>query len=395
MISDLNNPQEASSPQRGPSMADLLEQYLPDGQLRRGEIVRGTVIRVTPHEIVVDVGAKCEGTVAGREMERLDSRFLESLKAGDELPVYILSSDGPGGEVALSVLRAQQEKGWSRAEALLESERPVELEIAASNRGGLLVRIGSVRGFVPASQLDPRRCVPRISDPDCREVLASLVGKKMTLQVIEVDRDRNRLILSERAALSKMRAKEARELFDTLEEGDVLDGRVSNLTHFGAFVDLGGVDGLLHLSEISWQPVEHPSDVFSVGQKVKVMILNVDRERKQVALSTKRLEDDPWTTVGERYHVGQLVKGRITRLAKWGAFARIVGDEAIEGLIHISELDEDRVGHPRDVVQSGDVVTLRVVRIEPERHRMALSLKRAQEEEPVEEDREEDEVDLE
>ncbi len=384
MLGDLNDYQDVSSSDGGLSMADLLDQYLPEEQLRRGEIVRGTIIRVTPHEIVVDVGAKCEGTVSGRELERLDADVLEGLHPGDEVPVYILSSDGAGGEVNLSISRAQQEKGWVEAEKLMADEQTVELEVVSSNRGGLLVRIGGVRGFVPASQLDPSRCVPRISDPECREVLSNLVGDQIELQVIEVDKDRNRLILSERAALAKVRAKEARELFKSLEKGDVLEGRVSNLTHFGAFVDLGGVDGLLHLSEISWMPVEHPGDFFDVGQELKVMILNVDHERKQVALSTKRLEPDPWVGVEDRYDSGQLIQGRITRLAKWGAFARIVGDEAIEGLIHISELSSERVSHPRDIVQSGDVVPLCIVRIEPERHRMALSLKRVSEEEKLE-----------
>ncbi|MGD1993379.1 MAG: S1 RNA-binding domain-containing protein [Anaerolineae bacterium] len=381
MIGDLNDYQDGSSSDGDLSMADLLEQYLPEDELRRGEVVRGTVIRVTPQEIVVDVGAKCEGTVSGRELERVEADVLDSLRPGDELSVYILSSDGAGGEVNLSIARAQQEKGWLEAEKLLENEQTIELEVASSNRGGLLVRIGGVRGFVPASQLDPARCVPRISDPECREVLSSMVGDQIELQVIEVDKDRNRLILSERAALAKVRAEEAQELFKSLEEGEIVEGRVSNLTHFGAFVDLGGVDGLLHLSEISWMPVEHPGDFFDVGQELRVMILSVDRERKQVALSTKRLEPDPWVGVEDRYESGQLVKGRVTRLAKWGAFARIVGDEAIEGLIHISELADERVSHPRDIVQSGDVVPLRIVRIEPERHRMALSLRRANSEE--------------
>ena len=383
MIGDLNDYQEASSSDGGLSMADLLDQYLPENRLRRGEIVRGTIIRVTSHEIVIDVGAKCEGTVSGRELEHVDPDLLATFNPGDELPVYVVSSDGAGGEVNLSVVRAQQEKGWVQAEKLMEDGETIELEIVSSNRGGLLVRIGGVRGFVPASQLDPGRCVPRISDPECREVLTGLVGSKIKLQVIEVNKDRNRLILSERAAMAQVRAKQAHRLFESLEEGGVLTGRVSNLTHFGAFVDLGGVDGLLHLSEISWMPVEHPGDFFSVGQEVEVMILSVDHEQKQVALSTKRLEADPWVGVDDRYEIGQVVEGCITRLAKWGAFARIKGDEAIEGLIHISELADERVTHPRDVVQSGDVLSLRIVRIESDRHRMALSLKRVSEEEQL------------
>ncbi len=368
------------------SMADLLEQYLPGCRLQRGQMVRGMIVRASRQGIVVDVGAKREGAVSVRELEQMDACLLAALKPGDEVSVYVLDPEGPGGEIVLSLARAQQEEGWHRAKALSESKETIELEVVSSNRGGLIVSIGAVRGFVPASQLDHGRRVPRISDPGCSEALADLVGCSLELQVIEVDRERNRLILSERAALSSRRAEGAGRLLDALKEGDVREGRVSNLTHFGAFVDLGGLDGLLHLSEISWQPVGHPSEVLEVGQEVEVMVLNVDRERRQVALSMKRLGPDPWVTVGERYQMGQLVEGRITRLARWGAFACIVGDEAIEGLIHISELDEQRVTHPRDVVRAGQILTLRVVRVEPERHRLALSLKQVTEGEQADAD---------
>jgi len=358
-------------------LAQLLERYAPVCSLRRGEIVRGVIVEVNSTSIIVDVGAKCEGVIPEKELGRLDPKDLASLKPGDEVRVCVLNPDGPRGEIILSIQRARQAQDWCRARALKESREVVELEIEGANRGGLLVRIGALRGFVPASQLDPARGVPRISDPSCSKALAELVGTRMRLLVIEADQDRNRLILSERAALAREREEESERLLETLREGDIRKGRVRNLTHFGAFVDLGGLDGLLHLSEISWMPVEHPGDVLRVGEEVEVLVLSVDRERRQVALSMKRLEPDPWATVGERYQVGQLVQGRVTRLTKWGAFARIVGDEAIEGLIHISELDDGKVGHPSEVVQPGDVVMLRVVRLEPERHRMGLSLRQA------------------
>lgn len=358
-------------------LAQLLEEYAPVCSLERGAIVRGVIVQVEQTALVVDVGAKCEGVVPERELARLDPRFLTSLKPGVEIDVCVLNPDGPRGEIVLSILRAQQAQDWCRARALKESGEIVELEVDSSNRGGLLVRIGGLRGFVPASQLDPARGIPRISDPTCSEALSRLVGNRIRLVVIEADQDRNRLILSERAALSRQREEESKRILATLQEGEVRKGRVRNLTHFGAFIDLGGLDGLLHLSEISWQPVEHPAEVLQVGQEVEVLVLSVDRERQQVALSMKRLEPDPWVTVGERYRIGQLVQARITRLTKWGAFARIVGDEAIEGLIHISELDERKLNHPSEVVQPGDVVTLRVIRLEPERHRMGLSLRQA------------------
>jgi small subunit ribosomal protein S1 len=359
------------------SMSDLLDQYLPDCQLQAGQVTHGTVLRITPTEIVIDVGAKCEGTVSGQELARVEPAVLESLEPGDEVAAYILRAESPGTEIRLSLVRAHQEKNWNQAEVLHKSEETVELEVVASNRGGLIVCVGTVRGFVPASQLDPSRCIPRISDPDCSKCLASLVTSRLKLQIIEVDKERNRLILSERAVLAKLQEKEAEQLLKSLRKGEVRTGRVTNLTNFGAFVDLGGLDGLLHLSEMSWYPVGHPSDRLKIGQEIQVKVLNVDSERRQVALSTKRLEPDPWITVGERYEVGQAVEGQITRLTKWGAFARIVGDEAIEGLIHISELSEEPIDHPRDVVQSGEIHPLRILRVEPERHRLGLSLKQA------------------
>jgi len=358
-------------------LAQLLDEYLPGVRLKRGQVVRGTVLRVSAEVIIIDVGAKCEGTVGGREMERLDPEVLAQLKPGDQVMVYVLNPEGPCGEIVLSLARAQLETDWERARALLEKREVIELEVVSSNRGGLIVQLGRLRGFIPASQLSPSRCVPRISDPSCSEVLAQLVETRLQVRVIEADQERNRLILSERAAEAHQEEERRSQFLASLREGEVRRGRVSNLTNFGAFVNLGGVDGLVHLSEISWKRVDHPNEVLEVGQEVEVTVLSVDQERQRVALSMKRLEPDPWTTVGERYQAGQLVEGRITRLTRWGAFACIVGDEAIEGLIHVSELAEGRVAHPKDVVEPGQVVTLRVVRVEPERHRLALSLRQA------------------
>lgn len=371
-----SDPQTAQAPEGEHPMSRLLEQYLPDRRLKAGQIVRGTVVRVDPGIIVVDVGAKCEGTITGRELDRVAPEALASLKPGDEVAVYILDPEGECGEITLSLARAQQEESWFQAETLLKSQETIELEVVGSNRGGLIVRLGNARGFVPASQLDLGRNIPRISDMNCSEALAGLVGCRMRLQVIEADRERSRLILSERAAISRAQIERANALLDSLKEGERRKGRVSNLTNFGAFIDLGGLDGLLHLSEISWKALNHPGEMLAVGQEVEVMVLGVDRERRQIALSLKRLQDDPWVDIGERYQVGQLVTARVTRLTKWGAFARLVNDEAIEGLIHVSELDEQHVTHPRDVVRPGQELTLRIVRIEPERHRLALSLKR-------------------
>ncbi|HEC34208.1 MAG TPA: S1 RNA-binding domain-containing protein [Chloroflexi bacterium] len=371
----MGDPDQSLPETEGDSLAQLLDKYLPGSRLQRGQIVRGRVIRVLPDAIIVDVGAKCEGTVSGQELERLDPEIAAGLKPGDPVRVYVVRPDGPGGEIVLSLARAEMETDWERASSLLERGEVIELEVASANRGGLIVQMGRLRGFVPASQLSRSRRIPRMSDPACAEVLAEMVGTRLRARVIEADQDRNRLILSERAAEAQQEREKRAQVLASLREGEIRRGQVSNLTGFGAFVDLGGVDGLIHLSEICWRRVEHPSEVLRVGQEVEVTVLSVDRERQRIALSMKRLEPDPWATIGERYQVGQLVEGRITRLTKWGAFACLVGDEAIEGLIHVSELDERRVAHPKEVVQPGQVLTLRIVRVEPERHRLALSLR--------------------
>lgn len=359
------------------SLARLLQDYLPAPRLQRGQVVRGTVVRVNPDSIVVDVGAKCEGIVGSRELERLDRSLVEGLKPGDRVMAYIINADEPRGEISLSLVRARMEMDWEGACELMSKGEVIELEPIAANRGGLIVQLGRLRGFVPASQLSSSRCVPRISDPGCVQFLEQLVGQKIRVRVIEADREKNRLIFSERAAEMRARSADRSQMLASVHEGEVRTGRVSNLTSFGAFVDIGGVDGLVHLSELSWERVDHPSAVLRVGQEVRVLVLSVDRERQRIALSLKRLCPDPWTTVAERYAEGQLVECCITRLTKWGAFAAIVDDEAIEGLIHVSELCDQSSADPGEVVQPGQVVTLRVVRVDPERHRLALSLRRA------------------
>lgn len=377
MSDESHRPSSSQAGEENP-LARLLNRYLPSAQLHRGQVIRGTVVRVGSDGIFVDVGAKCEGVVWGTELERMGPDILRRLRAGEQVMVYVVDPDGPGGEVVLSLARAQSEAEWEEARLLLQQEKVIELEVAAANRGGLIVHLGRLRGFVPASQLSASRCIPRISDPACASALSRLVGTRLQVRVIEADQERNRLILSERAAETCREHEERERLLESLREGEVRRGRVSNLTEFGAFVDLGGVDGLVHLSEIAWERVDHPSEVLQVGQEVEVAVLGVDRQRQRVALSIKRLEPDPWVTVAQRYQVGQLVECRITRLTKWGAFACIVGDEAIEGLIHVSELDDRPVAHPKEVVRPDQVLTLRVVRVEPERHRLALSLKQVE-----------------
>lgn len=352
-------------------MTTLLQETGSLGALKKGEILEGTIVYISSNEILIDIGAKSEGIVGGRELARLDDEFLSELKVGDKILTYVFVPEDKNGNILLSLAKAQVEKDWREAERLFKAQEIFESTVAGYNKGGLIVRLGRVRGFVPASQLVTAEG-EAVSAEDRK---AKLVGKTIQLKVIELDRERNRLILSERAAVRDWRQQQKDRLLEELNAGDIRSGVVSSLCDFGAFVDLGEADGLVHLSEISWRRVTHPGEVLKVGQKVEVYVLNVDRERKRIGLSLKRLMPDPWTLVDEQYEMGQLVEGTITKLVKFGAFARLSGSD-IEGLIHVSELANDHISHPKEVVKEGDVLTLRVIKIDTGRRRMGLSLKR-------------------
>jgi small subunit ribosomal protein S1 len=341
----------------------------------RGEIREGVVARITPNEILVDVGAKSEGVITGRELETLDEPTRKALAIGQSLLVYVLDPEDRNGNIVLSLTRAKEEKDWRQAETLLASQEVYSGVVAGFNKGGLIVKLGNVRGFIPASQLSATR--RRRSEGETPEQKwGRMVGETAQVKVIEVDRSRNRLILSERAAAKETRELQKDRLLSEIRPGEVRRGHVISLAEFGAFVDIGGADGLVHLSELSWKRVNHPNEVLKVGQEVDVVVLNVDRERKRIGLSLKRREDDPWNLIQKKYMVGQLVAATITKLTKFGAFARIEGEDEIEGLIHISELAEGHIEHPKQAVSEGQSVTLRVVKVDPEKRRMGLSLKR-------------------
>ena len=256
---------------------------------------------------------------------------------------------------------------------LAESGESQEAQVVGHNKGGLLLDVGRLRGFMPISQLGPRRQFDRTQSTALQ--LQKLVGQKMLAKVIEVDRTRNRLILSERAATREKRAAQREELLKELDEGEVRSGRVVNLTDFGAFVDIGGLEGLVHISELSWKRIGNPGDVLQIGDEVEVYVLDVDRDRERVALSLKRLQTDPWTIADEIYDEGQLVEATVTKLAQFGAFARIEDDYELEGLVHISELAEDHVNHPSEIVRPNQSLTLRIIRVDPEQRQIGLSLK--------------------
>jgi small subunit ribosomal protein S1 len=303
----------------------------------------------------------------------MDSEPNSLLAVGNTIPVYIVNPDDNNGNIILSYAKAMEEEDWDNAQKLHDSQDIYKGKIIGYNKGGVLIKMGMVRGFVPASQLDTGRRYDNSHSNEDR--LRSLVGDEIIARVIEVDRSRNRLILSERAAAKEIRQEQRKLILGQLGEGDVCEGKVVNLADFGAFVDIGGLEGLVHLSELSWKRVNHPSELLTIGDNVQVHVLNVDRERGRVALSLKQLEPDPWEKVDDTYMEGQLVEVTISKLTKYGAFARLNDEYELEGLVHISELSEDRVNHPRDVVQKGQVVAVRIIRVDTDQRQLGLSLK--------------------
>ncbi len=353
----------------------LMEQFLTDPahayrNLQYGDTVDGTIMRVDREEILVDIGAKAEGVVPNREMQTLSADDRAALQSGDVLLVFVVQSEDREGRAILSVDKARQEKSWRRLQQMYESGDVIEAKVVNYNKGGLLVNLDGVRGFVPSSQVSG---VSRGPETQKQSDMAKLVGTSLPLKVIEINRTRNRLILSERQAVQEVRDERKGELLSALREGDVRTGIVTSVCDFGAFVDIGGADGLVHLSELSWSRVKHPNEVLKAGDRVQVYVLGVDNDRKRIALSIKRTQHEPWTTVNDRYQLGQIVEGTVTQLATFGAFARI--EDGVEGLIHVSEMGDGHVQHPRDVVQEGDTVEVRIIRIDPARKRIGLSMR--------------------
>ncbi len=357
--------------------ASLMEQFLNDPShdyksLKYGDVMDGVIMHLDREEILVDIGSKSEGIVPSREYSSLSPEERQALAVGDTILVFVVQPENPEGHAVVSIDRARQEKSWRRLQELHEANEVIEAEVTNYNKGGLLVNLDGVRGFVPASQVTEIRGGDEASK---QADMARLIGSSLPLKVIEINRHRNRLILSERQAVQERRDVMKERLIDELSEGEVRKGRVSSICDFGAFVDIGGADGLVHLSELSWSRVRHPSEVLRVGQEVDVYVLGINAQEKKIALSIKRTQAEPWSRVAAAYEVGQLVRGTVTQLANFGAFARI--EDGIEGLIHVSELVDDRVSHPKQVVSEGDDLLLRIIRIDPQRRRMGLSLRRA------------------
>lgn len=361
------------------ALLDSMDDFM--RPLRRGQVVEGVVMRADSDGILVNIGHKAEGVVPPSEMRSLSPEDLEHINVGDPILTVVVRTDAEGDSVILSVDRAVAERGWRNLEKAHQEGARLEGKVLGFNRGGAIVEVEGIQGFVPVSQLVTvsRENCKDPEEPGRRSRITPDVGKVLQLKVLELSRGRNRAIFSERQAIQEWREEQKARLIRELREGEVRRGRVTGISSFGAFVDLGGADGLIHISELSWGQVSSPSEVVKVGDELDVYVLKVDVENKRIALSLKRLQPEPWETIHERYQVGDIVEATITKLTDFGAFARV--EEAIEGLVHISELSSRLIQHPREVVREGDIVRLKILRIEPERRRLGLSLKQALEEE--------------
>jgi small subunit ribosomal protein S1 len=346
-------------------MLDEAPEYSPSS-LRRGEIRTGIILEIREREIIVDLNAKQDGIVRSEDLERLDDQFRQSLNVGDEVPVYVLNPRDQDDNLIVSINMGLQRYDWDKARELLETEEVDEVRVVGNNRGGILVRWKRLEGFIPSSHLTS---VGFASDR--REAWNELIGQVLVVKVIEVDQDRRRLIFSEREAQKEQRAKQKAQLLEELEEGKTRLGTVTGLRDFGAFVDLGGADGLIHVSELAWHRVDHPRDVLKVGDEIEVHILSLDRQTNRIALSRKRLLPDPWADASERYHEGQLVEGMVTNVVDFGAFVAL--DNGLEGLLHLSEMGDGSLKEPYSYVKKGDRLSLRISHLEPEKRRVGFT----------------------
>ena len=343
-------------------------------RFKRGQIHHGVISSTKPTAVFVDLGEGDQGLVPGRELELMTRKMLESLVVGAEVDVYVVNPRNHRGETILSINHALEELDWRNAKKYAKSKAVYEALIGGYNKGGLIVRFGRLRGFVPQSQLAEERA-RSVSGATPEERYGPMVNQPIGVKVMEVDRQRNRLILSERAALREVRQARKEALIAELKVGDIKKGVVVSLENFGAFVDIGGGEGLVHVSELTWGHITHPRQVVSVGDEVDVEVISINPEAKRIGLSRRNVISDPWDEVATALRRGQLVRGRVTKLTKFGAFARLLDYEAVEGLVHISELSGERVTHPREVVNRGDELVLRIVKIDITDRRLGLSLK--------------------
>jgi small subunit ribosomal protein S1 len=335
--------------------------------INEGEVVHGTVVRVDKDEVLVDIGYKSEGVIPVAELSiRRSVNPADEVAIGEEIDALVMTKEDAEGRLILSKKRARFELAWKRIEGAAESGEPVVGKVIEVVKGGLILDLG-VRGFLPASLVDIRR----VQDLD------EFLGKELRCKVIELNRSRNNVVLSRRAVLEDERKEMRQAILDRLNPGDVVEGTISNIVDFGAFVDLDGMDGLIHISELSWSHVNHPSEVLEIGQTVKVKVLDIDRDRQRISLGLKQTQSDPWQQVIDSYGEGDVVEGRVTKVVTFGAFVEIL--PGVEGLVHISELAQHHVENPREIVSQGDPVNVLILEVDGDRRRLSLSLKRVEE----------------
>ena len=349
--------------------------------LKHGDVVEGNVVRIDKDEILVDIGAKSEGVISNRELYGRNAESQPELNIGDVVLVYVLQPESPEGHAVLSLRRAGLERKWRSMQEQLDAGAIIEAPVIDHNKGGLIVDCG-IRGFVPISQIvdfprRPQNEQPRDAAQEIAEKLQPYVGRKLRLKILEVNRKANRLILSEKVALYEERREKRDELFSSLQVGQKVTGTVRSIAPFGVFVDLGGIDGLVHKSELSWNKVNNPEAGYRVGEEVEAEVIDINHERGRISLSIRRLQPDPWHSTVADLKVGDLIDGTVTKIVNFGAFVRV--RDGLEGLIHISELSHQRVAHPGDVVHEGQTLKLKIISLDQERHRLGLSLKQAEE----------------
>jgi small subunit ribosomal protein S1 len=372
-------PPDLDSPVRtldGPEYVEVDGQQVPnyDSTIQlfsEGDVVTGRVVRVDKDEVLVDIGYKSEGVIPLSELSiRKSVNVEDEVSLGEMVDALVMQKEDQDGRLILSKKRARFEKAWKRIEAAAAAGETVEGTVIEVVKGGLILDLG-VRGFLPASLVDIRR----VQDLD------EFMGRKLECKVIELNRSRNNVVLSRRAVLEDERREIRQKILDELQPGQVVEGVISNIVDFGAFVDLEGIDGLIHISELSWSHVNHPSEVLAIGQKVKVKVLDIDRERQRISLGLKQTQADPWQSVIDAYRVGDVVAGKVTKVVTFGAFVEI--HPGVEGLVHISELAAHHVENPREVVNQGDELSVRIIEIEADRRRLSLSLKRVSDSEAM------------
>jgi small subunit ribosomal protein S1 len=334
--------------------------------IEEGQVVTGHVVRIDKDEVLVDIGYKSEGVIPAGELSiRKSVDPHDEVHLGEEVDAIVLTKEDQDGRLIMSKKRARFEKAWRRIETAAESGEPVEGTVIEVVKGGLIIDLG-VRGFLPASLVDIRR-VPNLDE---------YMGTKIETKVIELNRSRNNVVLSRRAVLEEERKEVRQQILDRLQPGLVVEGQISNIVDFGAFVDLDGIDGLIHISELSWSHVNHPSEILAIGDTVKVKVLDIDRDRQRISLGLKQTQEDPWQRIVDTYNVGDELAGKVTKVVTFGAFVEIL--DGVEGLVHISELAPHHVESPREIVHPGDEIRVRILEIDSERRRLSLSAKRVE-----------------